>query len=90
MHDPLLLITSIHTIMYGIYRIVCMKEVQSLDSGDSGVDLLGVVGLDLGDLALLKKVLAGSASKGAVDLQTLNKGGRSDELHLQKGGQIKT
>jgi len=41
-----------------------------------------VVSLDLGDLALLEEVLAGSAGEGAVDLKALDKGGRSDELHL--------
>ncbi len=62
---------------YLYYSICC-----DLNSSNSGIDRLSVVSLDLGDLALLEEVLAGSTGEGAVNLKALNKGGRSDELHL--------
>lgn len=46
------------------------------------VDLLGMVQLDRGDLALLSQQLASRTGERGVDLQTLNQGGRRDELHL--------
>jgi hypothetical protein len=50
--------------------------------GDLGVDSLLVVDLDWSDLAFLSHELAGSTSKGGVDLQAFNQGGWGDELHL--------
>jgi len=51
-------------------------------SRDAGVNLLCVVGLDLGDLSLLCKVLASSASERRVDLESLAQSRGSHELHL--------
>jgi len=51
-------------------------------AGGTGVDsLLGVDG-DTLDQVLVGELPDGSASEGAVNLEPLNNGGRSNELHL--------